>query len=212
MHTQDASYLDVIHTDEDEWNPSDLAYHLTRRARGLPLWFSLAVNGTDAYTRAVESALELTRWTARQIEASEHLTLLREPTLSIVLFERDGWEPADYDRWAAELLDDQVALVTSTKWEGRTVGRLVFLHPRTTRELVDAGPGRDGLRVRPRPWPSRWTSDGRQTLRIGTDPPRRRGGSDRSRRVFAVGPGVGGAAQPDSRGLGISHASPAHEP
>ena len=136
VHTQDASYLDVIHTDEDEWNPSDLAYHLTRRARGLPLWFSLAVNGTDAYTRAVEASLELARWTARQVEASEHLTLLREPTLSIVLFERHGWEPADYDRWAAQLLDDQVALVTSTKWEGRTVGRLVFLHPRTTRELV----------------------------------------------------------------------------
>ena len=126
----------MIHTDDDEWNPSDLAYHLTRRARGLPLWFSLAVNGTDAYTRAVESALDLARWTARQIDASAHLTLLREPTLSVVLFERDGWEPADYDRWAAELLDDQVALVTSTKWEGRTVGRLVFLHPRTTRELV----------------------------------------------------------------------------
>jgi glutamate/tyrosine decarboxylase-like PLP-dependent enzyme len=136
VHTQDASYLDVIHTDDDQWNPSDLAYHLTRRARGLPLWFSLAVNGTDAYTRAVESALDLARWTARQIEASDHLILLREPTLSIVLFERDGWEPADYDRWAAELLDEQVALVTSTKWEGRTVGRLVFLHPRTTRELV----------------------------------------------------------------------------
>ncbi len=137
VHTQDASYLDVIHTDEDEWNPSDLAYHLTRRARGLPLWFSLSVNGTDAYTRAVEASLDLARWTARQVEASDHLTLLREPTLSIVLFERHGWEPADYDRWAAELLDDQVALVTSTKWEGRTVGRLVFLHPRTTRELVE---------------------------------------------------------------------------
>ena len=100
VHTQDASYLDVIHTDGDEWNPSDLAYHLTRRARGLPLWFSLAVNGTDAYSRAVESALDLTRWTARLIEASDHLILLREPTLSIVLFERHGWEPADYDRWA----------------------------------------------------------------------------------------------------------------
>jgi glutamate/tyrosine decarboxylase-like PLP-dependent enzyme len=137
VHTQDASYLDVIHTDDDEWNPSDLAYHLTRRARGLPLWFSLSVNGTDAYTRAVEASLDLARWTARQIEASEHLTLLREPTLSIVLFERHGWEPADYDRWAAQLLDDQVALVTSTKWEGRTVGRLVFLHPRTTHELVE---------------------------------------------------------------------------
>ena len=138
VHTQDASYLDVIHTDDDEWNPSDLAYHLTRRARGLPLWFSLAVNGTDAYTRAVETAIDMARWTARLIESSAHLTLLREPTLSVVLFERDGWAPEDYDRWAAELLDEQVALVTSTKWEGQTVGRLVFLHPRTTRDLVTA--------------------------------------------------------------------------
>lgn len=137
VHTQDASYLDVIHTDADEWNPSDLAYHLTRRARGLPLWFSLAVNGTDAYSNAVEAALELARWTARHIEAQPQLRLLREPTLSIVLFERIGWEPADYDRWAAGLLDEQVALVTSTRWQGRTVGRLAFLHPRTTHGLVE---------------------------------------------------------------------------
>ena len=30
-------------------NPSDLAFHLTRRARGLPFWFALVVHGTDAY-------------------------------------------------------------------------------------------------------------------------------------------------------------------
>ena len=55
VHTQDASYLEVLHTDDpEEWNPSDYAYHLTRRARGLPLWFSLAVNGLDAYRAAVE--------------------------------------------------------------------------------------------------------------------------------------------------------------
>ena len=136
VHTQDASYLDVIHADDD-WNPSDLAYHLTRRARGLPLWFSLAVNGTDAYAAAVEAALDLARWTARRIETHPQLRLLREPSLSVVLFERIGWEPADYDRWASTLLDEQVALVTPTKWEGRTVGRLVFLHPRTTTDLVE---------------------------------------------------------------------------
>ena len=51
VHKQDASYLDVIHDTPGEWNPTDYAYHLTRRARGLPLWFSLAVYGVDAYTR-----------------------------------------------------------------------------------------------------------------------------------------------------------------
>ena len=43
---QHASYLDTLHED-DEWNPSDYAIHLTRRTRGLPFWFSLAANGTD---------------------------------------------------------------------------------------------------------------------------------------------------------------------
>src|SRR4051812_15759545 len=55
VHTQDASYLDVIHDQDGEWNPTDYAYHLTRRARGLPLWFSLAVHGTRAYTEAIET-------------------------------------------------------------------------------------------------------------------------------------------------------------
>ncbi len=50
VHTQDASYLDPLRA-ADAWNPADYAYGLTRRARGLPFWFSLAVNGTDAYIR-----------------------------------------------------------------------------------------------------------------------------------------------------------------
>ena len=49
-HTQRAGYLDVL-TEADEWNPTDYSVGLTRRARGLPFWFSLAVNGTDSYDR-----------------------------------------------------------------------------------------------------------------------------------------------------------------
>jgi glutamate/tyrosine decarboxylase-like PLP-dependent enzyme len=136
VHTQDASYLDAIHDRPDEWNPTDYAYHLTRRARGLPLWFSLAVNGTDAYRDAIESTLELTRQVAREIDAAEHLTLLREPTLGVVLFRREGWTGQEYDAWSRRLLDAQTAFVTSTVWEGEVVGRLVFLHPGTTLEMV----------------------------------------------------------------------------
>ena len=67
VHKQDASYLDVIHDTPGEWNPTDYAYHLTRRARGLPLWFSLSVYGVDAYTEAIEAAIELARHTAAEI-------------------------------------------------------------------------------------------------------------------------------------------------
>jgi glutamate/tyrosine decarboxylase-like PLP-dependent enzyme len=138
VHTQDAGYLDVLHTDApDEWNPSDYAFHLTRRARGLALWFSLAVNGTDAYRDAVESALELARQTATRIQQLPDLELIRPPELSIVLYRRRGWGPEDYDGWSAQLLADQIGFVTPTKWEGETVGRLAFLHPNTTMDIVE---------------------------------------------------------------------------
>jgi aromatic-L-amino-acid/L-tryptophan decarboxylase len=132
---KDASYFDVIHVSEGEWNPTDYAYHLTRRARGLPLWFSLAVYGLDAYREAVESAVQLARDPADLIKATPHLELIREPDLG-VLFRRSGWEPSDYDKWAQALHDEEIAFIPPTKWEGETVGRFAFLHPQTPMELV----------------------------------------------------------------------------
>jgi glutamate/tyrosine decarboxylase-like PLP-dependent enzyme len=137
VHTQDAAYLDVIHDGQEQWNPSDYAIHLTRRARGLPLWFSLAVHGTEAYREAVEAALELAAATARLVEAADHLELVREPELSVVLFRRTGWDRADYDDWSARLLADQTGFVLATTWDGRPTARLVFLHPDTTIEMVE---------------------------------------------------------------------------
>jgi glutamate/tyrosine decarboxylase-like PLP-dependent enzyme len=137
VHTQDASYLDVLHAQDEELNPSDLAYHLTRRARGLPLWFSLAVNGLDAYRDAVDYALDLTQYAAERIRQLPQLSLVRDPELSVVLFRRDGWGEAEYDAWSDRLLREQTAFVMRSAWRGEIVGRLVFLHPGTTRAMVD---------------------------------------------------------------------------
>jgi aromatic-L-amino-acid/L-tryptophan decarboxylase len=136
VHKQDASYLDVIHTGPVEWNPTDYAYHLTRRARGLPLWFSLAVHGVRAYTEAIEAAISLARLAADEIAARGYLELIREPGLGVVLFRRRGWAPAQYTDWADRLLHDQVAFIPPTAWEGETVARFAFLHPHTTLDLV----------------------------------------------------------------------------
>jgi glutamate/tyrosine decarboxylase-like PLP-dependent enzyme len=136
VHRQDASYLDVIHEQPAEWNPTDYAYHLTRRARGLPLWFSLAVHGTAAYTAAIEAAIALARAAAAEIRNRPYLELICEPDLSVVLFRRPGWAAADYTRWADQLLADQVAFLPPTSWEGETVARLAFLHPHTPLSLV----------------------------------------------------------------------------
>jgi glutamate/tyrosine decarboxylase-like PLP-dependent enzyme len=118
------------------WNPTDYAYHLTRRARGLPLWFSLAVHGVQAYTDAIESALRLARDTAAAIRSRPYLELIRDPDLAVVLFRRTGWKPEQYQQWADGLLADQVAFIPPTAWEGETVARFAFLHPHTTADLV----------------------------------------------------------------------------
>jgi glutamate/tyrosine decarboxylase-like PLP-dependent enzyme len=136
VHTQEAGYLDVIHEQPGEWNPTDYAYHLTRRARGLPLWFSLCVYGVRAYSEAIETAIGLASQAAAEIEARDYLKLVRPASLSVVLFRRYGWTPADYTRWADQLLDDQVAFMPPTTWEGETVARFAFLHPRTPMDLV----------------------------------------------------------------------------
>ena len=136
VHTQDASYLDAIHNDDD-WNPTDYAYHLTRRARGLPLWFSVVVNGTDAYRDAVEASLTLTREVTEIIRNHPDLELVIEPTLSVILWRRKGWQAADYSNLQDRLLEKQIALVTPTTWHGETVGRFVFLHPNTTVQMVN---------------------------------------------------------------------------
>jgi glutamate/tyrosine decarboxylase-like PLP-dependent enzyme len=138
VHTQDAQYLEVLHSENpEEWNPSDYAFHLTRRARGLPLWFSMAVNGLDAYRDAVEEGLAIAKRAAERIAAAPHVELVREPGLSIVLFRRLGWAKLDYDAWSARLLHDQIGFVTPTSWEGETVARFAFLHPDTTVEMID---------------------------------------------------------------------------
>ena len=137
VHTQDASYLDVIHEDDTDFNPSDLAFHLTRRARGMALWFSLAVNGIAAYRDAVRHAIDLAAYAADRIAHDPELHLVRDPDLSVVLFRRSGWVHGDYEAWGRRLLQEQLAFVSHSAWRGETVARLVFLHPATTTQMVD---------------------------------------------------------------------------
>lgn len=134
-HRQEAEYLDVL-KDDDEWNPSDYAVHLTRRARGLPFWFSLATHGTDAYRVAIESSLSLTRLTADLIETLPYLELVLEPELSIVLFRRVGWTERDYDDWSDKALASGLTLTVPTTWQGESVLRFCFINPNTTLDDV----------------------------------------------------------------------------
>ncbi|MEJ1090228.1 pyridoxal phosphate-dependent decarboxylase family protein [Microbacterium istanbulense] len=130
-HTQHAEYLDTL-TDTDEFSPSDYSIQLTRRPRGLPMWFSLATYGVDAYRDAIGATLSLTQQIAAEIAARPELKLVRDPQLSVVVFEREGWERAHYDRWSAALLDSQRAFVVPSSHKGRPNTRFAILNPLTT--------------------------------------------------------------------------------
>ena len=134
-HSQHAEYLDALHA-RREWNPSDYAHHLTRRARGLPLWFSVATHGTRAYAAAVEDNVAVAHAAARLVEASGHLELVLEPELSVVVFRRHGWDAADYQRWSDKVLADGLAFVVPTSWKNEPVLRLCIVNPTTTLEDV----------------------------------------------------------------------------
>jgi glutamate/tyrosine decarboxylase-like PLP-dependent enzyme len=136
-HLQKAAYLETL-DDEDEWNPSDYAIHLTRRARGLPFWFSLAAHGTDEYAKAMERTMEVARDAAEQVRNHQNLKLVIEPSLSIVAFERVGWERADYEKWSDQLLADQIGFVTPSAHKGKPILRFAIVNPWTKESDISA--------------------------------------------------------------------------
>ena len=129
-HAQHADYLEVLYG--AEWNPSDYAVHLSRRARGLPLWFSLAAYGTRAYAEAVETCLRTAQEAADLIRAAPHVELVLEPELSVVVLRRTGWGAEDYRSWSLELLRRGEGFAVPSAHGGEPVLRLCIVNTRSS--------------------------------------------------------------------------------
>jgi glutamate/tyrosine decarboxylase-like PLP-dependent enzyme len=140
-HAQEGSYLDIFSDEGAQgFNPSDYQIQLTRRVRGLPLWFSLAMHGTDRYEKAIERGIELAQIAGRLISDADHTELVREPSLSCVLFRRLDWSTEDYIAWTYKNHKAGFALVAPTKTRNgtETVSRFCFINPDTTeRDIMD---------------------------------------------------------------------------
>lgn len=130
-HSQHAEYLEVL-TERPEWNPTDYAHHLTRRPRGLTLWFTLAVYGTDAVARAVSSCMDVVYAGADLIRKSPYLELVVEPELSVIVFRRKGWKYENYKDWCDALLEKEFAFIVPTTYKNETVLRICIINPDTS--------------------------------------------------------------------------------
>lgn len=136
-HTQKAGYLEPLQA-LGQWDPSDYGFNLSRRARGLPFWFSLAAHGTRAYADAIERTLAVARAAADDVRSRPYLELVREPDLSVVAFRRPGWTPGDYGAWSRNLLEEKIAFVLPTVYRGETITRLAIVNPRTAPDDIGA--------------------------------------------------------------------------
>ena len=133
-HAQHGAYLDAV--DRGDWNPSDYAYHLSRRARGLPLWFGLATYGTLAYSAAVDGAIRTAHGFAAAVDDRPEFQLLLPPELSVVLFTRVGWTGEQYSQWSKRRATEGRFLVVPTSWKGQPCLRICVVHPRTSLEQI----------------------------------------------------------------------------
>ena len=145
-HTQHAGYLDVL-TEGPDWNPSDLAVGLTRRARGLPLWFSLAVHGTDAYARTRSSAPWRSPASPRRRSGGAS-TSSSSASATCRSWCSAGWAGTrrTTDEWSDRLLADEFAFVVPTTHDGETVTRFADRQPDDDRGRHPRHPRHDDLR------------------------------------------------------------------
>ena len=105
-HGQQDNYLDVV--DKTNWNPSDFALHLTRRPRGLPLWFSLAVYSYQAYSIAIKKTLKIANIIAEEIKNINCLELILGPQLTVILFRSLKVSEEEFYRWSEKYRRDGI--------------------------------------------------------------------------------------------------------
>lgn len=137
-HSQKGAYLEIFKDEGAQgFNPADYQIQLTRRLRGLPLWFSLAMHGTNKYRDAIERGIQLAKIAEHMISEDDKLELVRPASLSVVLFKRKGWNAEDYREWTYKNHREGFALVTPSTYQNESVTRFCFINPDTTEEDIE---------------------------------------------------------------------------
>ena len=128
-HGQKGHYLDVL--DKTAWNPSDFALHLTRRPRGLPLWFSLAVYGSQAYANGIQKTMKIAKKIADEIKKIKYLELILGPQLTVILFRSLILSEEEVCEWSERHRRDGSLLCLPTIWKGKKVLRICVVNTNT---------------------------------------------------------------------------------
>ena len=128
--------------DESTLNMYDIGIELTRPARGLKLWLTLQVLGTELMGSAIEHGFQLAKWAEEFLTGRKNWEIISPATMSIVNFRYapEGLTPEQTDqlneRVAARMTESGFAAVFTTILKGKTVLRFCAIHPETTKQDV----------------------------------------------------------------------------
>jgi glutamate/tyrosine decarboxylase-like PLP-dependent enzyme len=133
-------YLKDIESDATHINTWDIGMELTRPARGLKLWLTLQVLGTDLIGSAIEHGFDLAVWAEEALRDLDHWEIVSKAQLAMVNFR---YTSEDLTEEETDLLNERVsekilasgyAAIFTTVLNGKKVLRICALHPETTRD------------------------------------------------------------------------------
>jgi glutamate/tyrosine decarboxylase-like PLP-dependent enzyme len=121
-----------------------LAPEMSRRARSLAVWATLAAYGRSGYRAMVERHVALAKRLARQVEASPDFELLADPPLNVVCFRyrppSGGYDALDdlNRRLGEAIIADGRVYFGTTVYAGKVAFRPAITNWRTTEPDIDA--------------------------------------------------------------------------
>src|SRR5260370_8383750 len=130
-----AAYLSATESDPPVF--FYLASEMSRRARSLAVWATLAAYGRGGYRAMIERHVALAKRLADQIRASSDFELLAEPRLNVVCFRYrpDGSPEGELDRINRRLgqaiIPDGTVYFCTTAYPGKVAFRPAIAHAPT---------------------------------------------------------------------------------
>ena len=131
-------YLKDIESNNDFVNLWDIGIELTRPARGLKLWLTLQVLGTDLVSSAIEHGFKLAEWAQEEVEKKKDWEIVSPAQLAITNFR---YAPADVSPEEQDIINEEAAekmresgyaAIFTTVLNSRTVIRMCAIHPETS--------------------------------------------------------------------------------
>lgn len=141
-----AEYLRDAKSTDEEPNFWNFGPELTRPARGMKLWLTLQVFGTDKIGEMIDHGFRLAETAERRLRTFESWDIVSPASMAITMFRcRPKVDNVDLDKLNTEIsrqaISGGVAGVLTTQMEGKTVLRMCTISPATTEadinEVVD---------------------------------------------------------------------------